>query len=56
MSKSWIVYGEQTIRGYWIVGAETEEEAERIIMESGPALDEVMECPDWEVHSVVENI
>lgn len=53
---SYIVYGEQTIRGYWIIEADSPEEAQKTIEKSGPEFEQVTECPDWEVKRVEENV
>ncbi len=49
---SYIVYGKQTREGYWIVWADSLEEAEKAHPEP---FDGVPELIDWEVKFVEEN-
>ena len=50
---SYIVYGKQTREGYWIVEAESEEEAKSKFPEP---FDGVPELIDFEITSVEENV
>lgn len=53
---SYIVYGEMTLRGYWIVDADSPSDAEYDVDAGGaPEMTEVTDIPDWEVTGVELN-